>query len=556
MVTFASLNDEFWWGGAIDIGALSPLGAKPVTRDLADPGKLADGQPYPSSQSAPILISTRGRTLTSDQPFAYQFEGNRVSVDDLAQLARPGANLAQAYRAAMGEHFPPSGAHPALELMENPQYNTWIEMPYVPTQEKVLAYVDSILDAGLPPGVLFIDDNWAPEYGDWIFDSRRFPDPKKMLQELHQRGFRVVLWLVPFISPDSPQFRELERAGFLLRNEDGDTAIRRWWNGFSAVLDITNPNAAKWLRDRLDALMDLGVDGFKYDAGDVGFYRPQDQSYAGASPVEHCQAWAEFGLATPFNEYRACWKMGGQALGQRLRDKPPQWGSEGIESLIPEVLGQAMIGHYYTCPDMIGGGEVGACSEQNAIDQEFVVRYAQVAALMPMMQFSMNPARILDAEHLQMVRDLLRMRSQFTPLILDLAKQASQTGEPIVRPMAFHCTDPQAAPINDQFFLGPDVVVAPQVKPGATSRRVFLPAGTWVSDRNETVEIPSQSHPATGAAPSLGTADSGCTGVPLSSPDNAMDSAPAGSIPTDAEHGDWIDVDTPLERLVFFTLQR
>ncbi len=520
MGTFPLKEEEYWWGGTIDVGAIAPYRDTAFRRNLADPGKLADGQPFSSSQSAPILVSTQGRTVTSAEPFAYSFNSAGMEVEDIAELAHPGDNLAQAYRAAMREHFPPSGSHPALDLMENPQYNTWIEMPYVPTQENVLAYVDSILEAGLPPGVLFIDDNWAPDYGDWVFDSRRFPDPKQMLAQLHERGFCVVLWLVPFISPDSAQFRELERAGFLLRNEDGDTAIRRWWNGFSAVLDITNPEAAKWLRDRLDALMELGVDGFKYDAGDVGFYRPGDQSYAGASPVEHCQAWAEFGLATPFNEYRACWKLGGQALGQRLRDKPAEWGPVGIESLVPEVLGQAMIGHFYTCPDMIGGGEVSSCSAQSSIDQEFVVRYAQVAALMPMMQFSMNPARILDAEHLQIVRDLLKLRAQFTPLILDLAKQASQTGEPIIRPMAFHCTDPQAAPVNDQFFLGPDVVVAPQVKPGATSRRVFLPAGSWVSDRDKTVEVSGSNQG--------GVADS----------------------------GEWIEVDTPLARLPYFRRQR
>ncbi|MDO5722550.1 MAG: glycoside hydrolase family 31 protein [Actinomycetaceae bacterium] len=433
-------------------------------------------------------------------------------MDAHVELSQAGSTLADAYYRVMKDHFPPSGSHPALELLSGPQYNTWIEMPFYPTQEKVMEYVDSILEAGLPAGTLFIDDNWAPDYGDWIFDTRRFPDPEGMLRDLHARGFHVVLWLVPFVSPDSEQFRSLEKSGLLLRDRDGNTAIRRWWNGFSAILDITNPQAQTWLRKKLDALQAIGVDGFKYDAGDIGFYQPGDLSYAQATPVEHSQTWAEFGTHTPFNEYRACWKMGGQPLGQRLHDKPAEWGAFGIESLVPEVLGQAMIGHYYTCPDMIGGGEVNSCSSQSQVDQEFVVRYAQVAALMPMMQFSMNPARILDSQHLQMVRDLLQLRAKFTPLILDLAKAAAQTGVPIVRPMSFHCSDPQAAGINDQFFLGEDVVVAPQVKQGATTREVFLPHGTWLSDREEMIQV--------------------------------------------EEDGQCFDVPTPLDRLPHFTRQR
>lgn len=303
-------------------------------------------------------------------------------------LRQLGSDLAGAYRGVMSEFFPPSGQMPAWEMFANPQYNTWIEMPYTPSQAQVIQYADSILAASLPPGVLFIDDNWAPDYGEWVFDNSRFPDPKRMLDYLHKKGFSVMVWVVPFVSPDSAQFRYLERAGYLLREGSGQVAIRRWWNGYSALLDITNPQAAQWLRTRLDDLQELGVDGFKFDAGDVGFYRADDRSYAGCSPTQHCQAWAKFGLFTRFNEYRACWKMGGQALGQRLRDKPAQWGAAGIESLIPEVLGQAMIGHFYTCPDMIGGGEISSCQSLSAVDQEFVLRYAQVAALMPMMQFS------------------------------------------------------------------------------------------------------------------------------------------------------------------------
>ena len=62
-------------------------------------------------------------------------------------------------------------------MFRAPQYNTWIEMPYRPTQDGVLAYAQGLLDAGLPPGVLMIDDRWSPAYGTWTFDPVSVPGP-------------------------------------------------------------------------------------------------------------------------------------------------------------------------------------------------------------------------------------------------------------------------------------------------------------------------------------------------------------------------------------------
>ena len=70
-----------------------------------------------------------------------------------------------------------------------------------------------------------------------------------------------------------------------------------------------------------------GVDGFKFDGGDLRDYRTDDVSRGRRGAAGQCEAWARLGVDYPFNEYRACWKMGGQPLAQRLHDKPPTWGA-------------------------------------------------------------------------------------------------------------------------------------------------------------------------------------------------------------------------------------
>lgn len=480
MITVELLPGEHWWGGAVADGQAMPFGLRPHRRDLAVNAGFADEPSAGANQSAPLLVSSRGRVLWSESPFAFAFADGQLTADGGAELFEvPGGTLQDAFLLASGSFFRPSGRMPALELFDGPQYNTWIEMPYAPTQEGVLAYVDGLLDAGFPPGVLMIDDRWSADYGDWRFDASRFPDPAAMVEQLHAKGFHVMLWLVPFISPDSDQFRELRSRGLLLAGADGEVIVREWWNGFSALLDVTNPEAGKWLLSQLDALRDeFGVDGFKFDAGDLRDYRDGDRPAHGNGPVDLCEAYARLGLNYGFNEYRACWKMGGQPLAQRLHDKPPTWGTDGLLSLIPEGLAQGLIGHAFTCADMVGGGELTAFAPGTAVDQEQFVRYAQCAALFPMMQFSISPSRVLDDEHLAAVRSAVAIRQELLPEIRVLAEHAAQTGEPVIRPLAYHF--PGFEHVKDQFLLGERVLVAPVLARGAVGRTVVLPSGTWV----------------------------------------------------------------------------
>lgn len=472
------LPGEHWWGGAVADGGRMPFGRLAHTRDLAVNVGLVDDPTEGANQAAPVLVSDQGRVVGSDRPFVFTFDGGELRLLGDAELQQaPEGSLRAAFRLAARTHFPPSGAMPARELFTGPQYNTWIEAPYAPTQQGVLDYVHRLIGAGFPPGVVMIDDSWSPGYGDWTFDPVRFPDPRAMLDELRSLGFPVMLWIVPFISPDGAIFRELEERRLLLRDASGETAVRRWWNGYSAVLDLTNPAARAWLTAGLDELMDLGVAGFKFDGGDVRDFRVGDVSHGSAAPVDHTEAWGRFGLQYPFNEFRAGWRLGGQPLAQRLHDKPASWDDRGLGSLIPEGVAQGLIGHAFTCADMVGGGELGSFAPGAVVDQELFVRYAQCAALFPMLQFSMSPARVLDAEHLRAVQTALAIRDGLLPDILGLAEHAARSGEPILRPLAYHFDG--FADVADQFLLGASILVAPVLEPGATTRRVRLPPGLW-----------------------------------------------------------------------------
>ena len=483
--------DEHWWGGAVADGQAMPFGAHAHRRDLATNAGGLDRPGDGANQSAPVLVSSAGRYLWSEHPFTFAFDGagglDLIGTDIVQGTS--GDSLAAAHRAVASRYFPASGSFPAEQMFTAPQYNTWMEMPYRPTQAAVLAYARGILDAGFPPGLLMIDDRWSRDYGAWQFDGAQFPDPRTMIDQLHAWGFPVMLWLVPFLSPDGDSFRDAVREGWLITGDDGEPIIRRWWNGYSAVPDLTDPAALDWFRGELQALQDLGVDGFKLDAGDLRDYRPEDRTRAGNGPTGQCEAWAGLAAEYAFNELRACWKMGGRPLAQRLHDKPSRWGAGGLGSLIPEAVAQGIIGAVFNCPDMIGGGDVSYVAE-DGLDQELFVRFAQCSALFPMMQFSTAPWRVLDTEHLAAVRAAVDLRQSLLPEIMALVRHAADSGEPILRPLAYHHRGYDT--VHDQFLLGEDLLVAPVLERGTTARRVLVPPGRWVADDGDEITGPAE----------------------------------------------------------------
>lgn len=489
-------SEEYWWGGVVGYGAQMPY-LKPVKEfNLALQNH--------NNQVVPLFLSSKGRYIWSDKPFCFEITDKSLklkSVHEHIHVRQGGTTLKDAYLAACHKHFPPTNQLPDELFFTMPQYNTWIELMYNQNEKDILAYARSIVEHNLPKGVLMIDDNWQKYYGNFDFRPEKFPHPKEMIRKLHDMGFKVMLWICPFVSPDSREYRELASKGYLIKKKGTQLpAVIGWWNGQSACYDLTNPEAFNHFTSILKKLQhEYQVDGFKLDAGDNSFYDPRyiDSYKNNALPTDHTLAWAEIGLEFPFNEYRAGWKMGNQPLVQRLGDKNYSWNA--IQLLIPEMTAAGLLGYAYTCPDMIGGGQYSTFLnlKDNEFDQKLIVRSAQVHALMPMMQFSVAPWRILNKENMDIVRDMAKLHEQFGDYIIGCAKEAAGTGEPIVRHMEYSFPNEGFAACKDQFMLGDTYMVAPVVTENDT-RTIKLPKGKWRDDKGKnykggrtiTMEIP------------------------------------------------------------------
>jgi alpha-glucosidase len=448
------------------------------------------------NQAAPVLLSNMGRYVWSNEPFAFELkEGNLIIYSDMEkpEAILAGKSLRDAYVAAKDKYFPASGKTPNPLMFKIPQYNTWIELGNNQNQKDILKYADNILINGFPVGVFMIDDIWSKDYGTFEFDANTFPDPKGMMENLHAKGFKVMLWLTPFISPDGKEYKELVRKGCLvLKKGSKYPALINWWNGYSACLDLTNPKATDWLRGRLKNLQTkYGIDGFKFDAGDFLFYTKGSSIYmneeTNTTGPKQMELYAKLGTEFDYNEFRACWKMGNQPLAQRLQDKGFSW--DDLKLLVPDMISAGLIGHPFTCPDMIGGGLLSVFEkiDLKTFDQELMIRSAQIQALMPMMQFSVGPWRVLDEKNLAICREAALLHTKMGETIFELAAKAAKNGEPMVRHMEYEFPQQGFESCNDQYMLGDQYLVAPMVDKGE-SRDVKLPKGIWIDDLGKKYE--------------------------------------------------------------------
>lgn len=481
------LKDEHWWGGAAVTAPVQPFDA---TTEYECDLLSADG-----NQSSPLLVSDKGRYVWSEHCFKFKISGGRVEIfDDKAELYEGGETLRDAYLAAMKAHFPFSGKVPPEKFFATAQYNTWMEFTYNPTQKTVLDYARSIIESGYEPGILIIDEGWHTRYGVWEFDFAKFPDPKAMIDELHEMGFTVMLWVVPLMTADGRDFLSAaSRAKFLnndgrklplLKTDSGNVALVEWWNGYSAILNMCDECDRDFLDAKLRKLMsEYGVDGFKFDGGSLGMYDPKNVvngEQTRFSAEELNIAWNEFGERYEFHEYKDSFKRGGAPVIQRIRDRGHRWDGDGLCTLLPFAFVEGLTGYPFLCPDMIGGGEWSYTLLGKPWDEELVVRMAECSALFPMMQFSLAPWRILSEKNADLCLKAAKLHKEFAPRIIEQVKKAAASGEPVIRPLEYVFPAEGFNKTKDAFMLGEDVLVAPVIEQGAVTKTVRLPRGKWL----------------------------------------------------------------------------
>lgn len=353
------------------------------------------------------------------------------------------------------------------------------------------------------------DGNDYLKYEDYTFPVwGRWPDPKKMVEDLHKEGLKLLLWQAPvqkFMDGITHEQRDEDektmiKNGYFVKQKNGEAyrvPAYEWFKG-SLIPDFTNLKAREWwLNKRLYLVKDIGIDGFKTDGGEC-LYGDDLELSDGTKGDEARNKYPNMYIGS-YNEFIKKYTNGngitfsrsGYTGSQKI---PLHWAGDerstfaAFRSSIRAGLSCSMSGIPFWGWDLAGfNGRIPTA--------ELYVRAAEMAAFCPVMQYhaetkgefnqDRTPWNIAEITGEFYAIDIYRkyaiLRMNLLPYIYHEAIKSSRTGIPMMRAMFMeYPEDPSSQGLNEQYFFGGSMLVAPVTQEDSSVKNVYFPRGNWI----------------------------------------------------------------------------
>ncbi|MGZ3420926.1 MAG: TIM-barrel domain-containing protein [Polyangiales bacterium] len=472
------------------------------------------GTRHASSFSAPIYLSRRGYVAALDTPGRATFA--MCSEEDRLRIAGDVDAASHTFTLRVFD-----GPTPKEAMQRSASFFGKPRLPprlaFAPWNDAIFgtasveAFAKLLRDADIPSSAIWTEDfrggaffGTSDDYKlaeEWDVDRTLYPDFEGMISRLHDGGFAFFTYFNTFVEKDSNIWKEAQPKNVLVKKQDGSdyvfTSVKQKPTG---MLDLTHPAAKQFMADKLKAILAMGSDGWM---GDYGEWFPLDaKTTDGSDPWAahglYPKAWQEAQRAALDSDVNPSTKSRRLAFVRSggLRSGPlvdVVWGGDqatdmsdddGLPTVIPMGLGLGVAGISTYGHDIAGYQS----ALRKPTDKETFFRWVEVGAFTPVMRthHGTQPKKEWmlqsDAESTAHFRKYAILHQQLLPVWESLAKEASDTGVPIWRSLAVEAPeDDDAWKIADQFMVGPNILVAPVVKKGATSRSVHLPPGKWLA---------------------------------------------------------------------------
>ncbi|MDD4190369.1 MAG: glycoside hydrolase family 31 protein [Mangrovibacterium sp.] len=362
--------------------------------------------------------------------------------------------------------------------------------------EHFLEMTKKLKELNIPIGVTWFEPPWQDARTTFIPDKEFSSDLKKLIADLIEQGVKTLAWTVPYTSPGASNWEEAVRNSYLVRKPGGKTdnsqiTISRTGElegTFYNKIDFFNPDAVNWWQAQIEESVDLGLKGFKLDAGqglpsDGLLYggrigKDVHNSYA----LEYNRVFYESLKRKLGNDFlvipRAAWIGSGAYTNFKWPgDLSGSFANNGLPSSVYSSLSLAFCGIPFVSTDI--GGFV-----DRPAPEDVWIRWAQFGSMLPGMQTLHMPwwySREAEAHF----RFLAWLHTDLIPYWETLANEAHETGTPICRPLIWNYQNDQNTwYVDDEFTVGDYLLVAPFMNPDRM-RDVYLPEGRWFDFWND-----------------------------------------------------------------------
>jgi alpha-glucosidase len=334
-------------------------------------------------------------------------------------------------------------------------------------------------------------------YWQWEWNEERYPNLDTTIKVLNDQGTEFLAYICPFFLENEGLFNTARDNNYLVLNKDREPYIVDFGEFDCGIVDLTNSMAFEWYKTIIkNNLIALGIKGWMADFGE---YLPIDcMLHNGVDPKlmhnEWPVLWArcnyeaveETGNIGKIIYFMRAGGHGSQkyCLSLWAGDQSVNWERhDGIPSVIPACLSSGIIGNPYNHSDI--GGYTSLFG--NIRSKELFDRWCELSVFTAYMRShegnrpEQNFQFYDDEFTMKHLGKMTEIRVALKPYIIEMVKEASEKGYPLMRPIFFHYEeDTRAYDIQDSYLFGSDILVAPVLTPNTVKLKVYLPEDEWV----------------------------------------------------------------------------
>ena len=491
-----------------------------------------------SQASVPFMISSLGYGFLWNNPAVGRVNfGKNITTWEAASTKKMDYWITAGDTPAMIEEAYASVAG-TVPMMPDYAMGFWQCKLRYQTQEELLEVAREYKRRGLPISVIVADFFHWPLQGEWKFDPVYWPDPDAMIAELKEMGIELMVSIWPTVDYRSENFTEMKERGLLIRTDRG-YPISMDFQGNTLHYDSTNPEAREYVWEKAKKnYYSKGVKVFwldeaepeytYYDFDNYRYFLGPDVQVGNIYPVMYAKTFFDGmkkeGQENIINLLRCAW-AGSQKYGVLVWSGDIMSSFESLRDQFAAGLNMGIAGIPWWTTDI--GGFFGADVRDRAF-HELLVRWFEYGTFCPVMRLhgyrwpiqpqvgttggatclsgAPNEVWSYTDEVYEILKDYLFLREKMKPYIEKIMQQAHEKGTPVMRPLFYDFPeDGKAWETEDAYMFGPDILVAPVMYAGQTTRSVYLPAGAvwtnyWTGDKLEggqtvSVEAPLEQIP-------------------------------------------------------------
>lgn len=354
----------------------------------------------------------------------------------------------------------------------------------------------------IPCDAIYLDIDYMDGFRCFTWDRSRFPNPKKMISDLEEKGFKTVVMIDPGIKIDKDYwvYQEAIENDYFCKRADGAFMKGKVWPGECNFPDFTNPKVREWWAELYkEMISEIGVHAVWNDMNEPAVMEvptktaPLDtrHDYDG-HPCSHRKAHNVYGMqmvrATyeglkkyvypkrPFVITRAAFAGTQRFSSTWTGDNVATWEHLWIANVQAQRM--CMSGYSFV------GSDIGGFAEQP--NGELFARWIQLGVFHPFCRVHSSGDHgdqepwSFDDEVTNIVRKFIELRYQLLPYLYTMFYRYSKEGVPMLKPLVhFDQEDHQTHFRTDEFIFGEQILICPVHEPNAQGRRMYLPRGIW-----------------------------------------------------------------------------